>query len=281
MRPLPAVAPNRAVVLAVTSGKGGVGKTHLAVNVSIALTRLGYRVAIVDADFGLGNVDVMLGLTPEAHVGHLLTGEKTLADVLVEGPRGLSVLPAGSGVQPLTALTPAQKERLSLAIDEARTAFDFLILDTASGIADHVMDLLRLVEHVLLVTSLDPASLVDAYAVAKVLWNGGSTHEIGLVVNGVRDGIDGRLAFKQLDLAAARFLGRHLQYLGYIPEDDAVREAILVQRPIVEHLPHSPASRSLRLLAARLAALGTGPQGLRAVSGGAFVSSSPEVPQCA
>jgi flagellar biosynthesis protein FlhG len=271
----------RASVLAVTSGKGGVGKTNLAVNVSMALTRLGHRVAVIDADFGLGNVDVMLGLTPEHHLGHVLAGEKSLTDVLVEGPRGLTVLPAGSGVQPLTSLTAAQRQRLTATLEQARTMFDYLVVDTASGISDNVIDTLKLAEHVLLVTSLDPAALVDAYALAKVLWKESAEAEIGLVVNGVRDGVEARLAFRQLDLAAARFLGQHLQYFGFIPEDPAVRESLLIQRPIVDHLPQAPASRCFRMLAAKLATLGSGPRGLR-LAGGAFPAAhSVEVSQCA
>src|SRR4029079_8057606 len=133
------------------------------------------------------NIDVMLGLTPNAHVGHILSGEKTLGDVLMEGPRGLSGVPAGSGLQPLTALTTEQRERLTAAVEQARASFDFLVLDTATGISDNVIETLKLAEHVLLMTSLDPAALVDAYALAKVLWQASSTAEIGLVVNGVRD----------------------------------------------------------------------------------------------
>jgi len=281
MTPQSTSTQKRATVLAVTSGKGGVGKTNLAINVSVALARLGHRVAIVDADFGLGNIDVMLGLTPNAHVGHILSGEKSLPDVMMEGPRGLTVVPAGSGLQPLTALTMPQRERLTLALEQARASFDFLVLDTATGISDNVIETLKLAEHVLLMTSLDPAALVDAYALAKVLWQASSTAEIGLVVNGVRDGMEGRLAFRQIDLAAARFLGHHLHYFGFIPDDPAVRESMLIQRPIVDHLPQSPASRCFRLLATRLATLSAGPGGLRLLGGAGSTGVAIGVEQCA
>jgi flagellar biosynthesis protein FlhG len=269
----------QAVVIGVTSGKGGVGKTNLSINLAVALTRLGHRVAIVDADFGLGNVDVMLGLTPEVHVAHILSGEKRLPDVLIDGPCGLQVLPAGSGVQPLTALNEPQRERLAAAIEQARASFDFVILDTGAGISDNVVETLKLSQHVLLVTSLDPAALVDAYALAKVLWKATATARIGLVVNGVRDGVEGRLAFRQIDMAAERFLGQRLTYLGFIPEDPSVREATTLQRPVVEYLPQAAASRCFRLLAARVSSLSAGPGGLRLVpEPGASIS--PEVPQC-
>lgn len=271
----------RGMVLAVTSGKGGVGKTNLAINVSVALSALGHRVALVDADFGLGNVDVMLGLAPSAHIGHILAGEKTLAEVLIEGPRGVRVLPAGSGLRPLTALNLAQRECFRDVLEQARSSFDFLVVDTASGISDNVVATLALAGHVLLMTSLEPAALVDAYALAKVLWKAVPEAAIGLVVNGARDGVEGRLAFRQIDLAAARFLGHHLQYLGFIPDDPFVREAMLNQRPIVDHLPQAPASRCFRLLAARLATLNSGPGGLRLVPPPGSQPSAPEAWQCA
>lgn len=271
----------RALVLAVTSGKGGVGKTSLAINVSISLARLGHRVALVDGDFGLGNVDVMLGLTPKAHVGHILTGDRTLTDVLLEGPRGVQVLPAGSGIPPLARLGKSHRDRFSAAIDEARAEFDFIVLDTASGISDNVIEMLTLAHYVLLVTSMDPAALVDGYALAKVLWSGSAHSDIGLVVNKVGDSAEGRLAHRQLDRASARFLGQHLRYFGHIPSDPAVIDALVHQAALVEHLPHAPASRGFRLLASRLATLTTGPGGVRLLPAAGEAGGFTEVSQCA
>jgi len=273
-------AERQGIVLAVTSGKGGVGKTNLSINLAVGLTQLGHRVAVFDADYGLGNVDVMLGLTPEIHVAHLLSGERQLTEVLVEGPGGVCVLPAGSGVQPLTALDDEQRGRLGAAIAQARLLFDYVIVDTAAGISDNVLEMLTLAEQVLLVTSLDPAALVDAYAVAKVLWKASDTAWIGLIVNGVRDGVEGRLAFRQIDLAAERFLGRRLVYLGFIPADPSVREATTLQRPVVEHMPQAPASRNFRLLATRVSSMSAGPGGIRLVPA-AGTGASSEVQQCA
>ena len=253
----------QATVIAVTSGKGGVGKTNVAINLAAGLSRLGHRVALIDGDFSLGSVDVMLGLTPEAHVGHLLSGERTVAEVLVDGPCGINVLAAASGVPPLTTLGAEQRARLDAALAEARETHDFLVIDTAPGIGDHVLGLLTLAQHVLLVTSTDPTAMVDAYAVAKVLWQTVPRAEISLVANGVRDGAEGRLAFSQIDRAAVRFLGHHLRYLGFVPDDPAVRDAVLRQRALLDHVPHAPASRSLRLLANRIATLNSGVGGLR------------------
>jgi len=252
-----------ATVIAVTGGKGGVGKTNVAINLAAGLSRLDHRVALIDGDFGLGSVDVMLGLTSQAHIGHVLTGERTLDEVLLDGPCGLRVLSAGSGVQRLTALTAEQRGRLDALLAEARATHDFLVIDTAPGIGDHVVTLLTAAQHVLLVTSTDPAAMVDAYAVAKVLWQTAPAAEISLVANGVRNDAEGRLAFRQIDRAAVRFLGHHLRYLGHVPDDPAVREAIVQQRALVEHVPQAPASRSLRLMATRLATLNAQPGGLR------------------
>jgi flagellar biosynthesis protein FlhG len=271
----------QATVIAVTSGKGGVGKTHVAINVSVALARLGRRVALIDGDFGLGNADVMLGLTPTLHVGHVLTGERTLPEAMVEGPRGLRVLPAGSGIPALTALSADHRARFDAVLAEARRDFEFVVLDTAPGIGDNVVGLLKQAAHVLLVTSLDPAAMVDAYALAKVLWKSAPAAEIGLVANSVRNGTEGRLAFKQIDRAAARFLGHHLRYLGFVPEDPGVREAVVLQRAVVDHLPQTPASRSLRLLATRLASLGCGPGGVRLIPKAGAIPGGAEVPLCA
>jgi flagellar biosynthesis protein FlhG len=270
-----------ATVIAITSGKGGVGKTNVAVNLAVALARLGHRVGILDADFGLGNVDVMLGLTPEAHVGHLLAGEKSLADIILEGPLGVQIIPASSGLQSLTALTPAQRGRLNQALDFLRKDLEFLLIDTASGISDNVIQMLMLATRIAVVTSLEPAAVVDAYATAKILSAHAPEKEIGVVVNGVRDGDEAALAYKQLDTAAVRFLGRGLRYYGFIAADPAVRDAVVVQRAIVDHLPQSPASRCFRILASRIAGLGPAPGGLRLAATNTEAIQPIEVPQCA
>jgi flagellar biosynthesis protein FlhG len=273
--------PDGATVIAVTSGKGGVGKTNVVVNLAVALARLGHRVGILDADFGLGNVDVLLGLTPDAHVGHLLAGEKRLADIVLQGPLGVRIVPASSGLQSLTALTSGQRVRLNEALDTLRADLDFLLIDTASGISENVMEMLQLAARVVVVTSLEPCAVVDAYATTKVLASRAPDKEIGVVVNAVRDGDEAALAFKQLDTAAGRFLGRRLRYYGFIAADPAVREAVVVQRAIVDHLPQAPASRCYRILASRIAGLGPATGGLRLAVGAAAPTQPAEVTLCA
>jgi flagellar biosynthesis protein FlhG len=266
-------------IIAVTSGKGGVGKTNVVVNVAVALARRGDRVGVLDADLSLGNVDVLLGLTPEGHIGHLLTGEHTLDEITLEGPRGIRIIPASSGLQSLSAMTAAQQRTLIAAIDRLRPTLDFLFIDTAAGISDNVLGMLSFADRIMLVTSLEPSAVVDAYATAKIITGSDRTKEIGVVVNNVRDGEEASLAFRQLDIAAERFLGRNLRYYGFVTDDASVREAVLVQRPIVEHIPQASASRCFRILASRLS--GLGPAGGNGPRPAAAADDAPEVSQCA
>jgi flagellar biosynthesis protein FlhG len=251
----------------VTSGKGGVGKTSLSINLAVAMARLGHEVGLLDADFGLGNIDVMLGLTPESHLGAVLDGTRLVRDVMVEGPEGVRVIPAGSGVRAMTALDRRQWARLVAALDEAGTDLDFLLIDTASGVTDNVLDVVGLADYALVVTSYDPAAVVDAYAVIKLLTAVDREKPIGVVVNGARDAEEGGLVFRQIALAAERFLSRSIRYDGYVPEDRAVKDATFAQMPVVGNGGNGteaagPASRCIRRLACRLVAArptGAGP----------------------
>lgn len=271
------------VRIAVTSGKGGVGKTNVAINLAVSLARLRHRVAILDADFGLGNVDVLLGLAPLAHIGHVLAGEKHISEILVAGPRDVQLIPASSGMAQLTALTSGQWELIGDALDEIAADFDYVIIDTAAGISGNVVDAVRIASQVIVVTSLEPTAVVDAYAVIKLLSPTDPTQEIGVVVNNAHDASEAQLVFAQLEVAASRFLNRRLTYFGFIAQDPSVRDAVLAQRPIVDHLPQSAASRCFRILASRLAGLVPHQgSGLRLVAPLECASpSSPEAPECA
>lgn len=249
----------RGAILAITSGKGGVGKTSLTVNVAASLARSGHRVGVLDADLGLGNVDVMLGLTPGSHLGDVLAGEKTLAEVTVNTSDGVRVIPAGSGIRALTTLSLPQRQRLNEVVDEASAELDFLLVDTAPGVSDNVIDLAGLSDRVMVVTSYEPTAIVDAYAVIKLLMTADPDREVGVVVNAARDADQGELVFRQLSAAATRFLGVRLRYYGFIIRDTAVGESVLEQRPVVSRLPDAPASRCFRRLALRVANWGRRP----------------------
>lgn len=270
--------------VAVTSGKGGVGKTNVAVNLAVGLARLRHRVALLDADFGLGNVDLLLGLAPQRHLGHVLAGECEIAEVLVDGPEGVRIVPATSGLRELSALTAVQWQRLSAAIDALSQSTDFLIIDTAAGISANVIDMLTTSDRVAVVTSPEPTAIVDAYAMVKVLTALDRAQEVGIVVNGVADAAEADSVFAQLDKAASQFLERSLRYYGFVPHDPAVRTAVLVQRPVIEDSPHAPASRCFRMLASRVAGFSAGGGGLRLMrlrSAPAPASEETEAPQCA
>lgn len=243
----------RATRIAVTSGKGGVGKTSLTINLAVAMARLGHRVGILDGDFALGNIDVMLGLTPEQHLGAVLDGLKHVNEVILEGPSGVRIIPAGSGVRALTVLDDERWQRLVGAIDDAGRDLDFLFFDTATGIADNVLDLIRLADYALVVTSYDPAAVVDAYAVIKLISAADAAKPIGVVVNSARDPEEGGLVFRQISLAADRFLGRSIRYDGHVLEDRMVKESVFAQRPLMLSSDASgPATGCIRRVASRL-----------------------------
>jgi flagellar biosynthesis protein FlhG len=273
------------VTLAVTSGKGGVGKTNVVVNLAVALARLRNRVAILDADFGLGNVDVLLGLTPPSHLGHLLVGDQDIEDIVVEGPQGVRIVPASSGLRELTALSPRQWERLHHGLQQLAQTVDFLLVDTGAGISNNVIDVLDGADRVMVVTSLEPTSVVDAYAMVKILTSANPAKEVGLLVNGARDQAEADLVFRQLDIAATRFLHRRLQAYGWVPSDPAVRDAVLLQRPVVIHAPNAPASQSFRRLANRIGTMAPlGGPGLRLIlraDPARATRTGLEAPQCA
>jgi flagellar biosynthesis protein FlhG len=272
-----------ASVVAIASGKGGVGKTNVAVNLSVALARFGHRVGLIDADFGLGNVDVLLGLASQKHVGHLFSGDASLEDLLVSGPGGVRILPASSGLRELTSLSVAHRAILADAFERLRKSVDFLLIDTASGIADSVVDTILLANRVIVVTSVEPAAIVDAYATVKVLSAASPATEIGIVVNNVRSAEEASLAYKQLDVAANRFLNRSLKFYGLVSEDAQLRESVLIQRAVVEHRPQADASRCFRMLAARVAGLAPVAAGTPRALGSGHERSFQvaEVPQCA
>lgn len=277
----------RGAILAITSGKGGVGKTSLTVNVAASLARSGHRVGILDADFGLGNVDVMLGLTPGAHLGDVLGGEKTLSEVTVQGPEGISVIPTGNGIRALTMLNSPQWQRLADVVDEASRDLDFLLLDTAPGVSDNVIALAAMADRVVVVTSYEPTAIVDAYAVIKLLTSASPDRELGVVVNAVRDADQAELVFRQLSAAATRFLGVKLRYYGFVIRDATVGDAVLEQRAVVARTPDAPASRCFRRLALRVANWTRRPLPTRAVVPAPMTPFSPEdfarleAPRCA
>ena len=276
-----------AVSIAVTSGKGGVGKTSVATNLAIAIARLARRVALVDGDFALGNIDVRLGLQPAAHLGDVLAGVCSIDGVMVPGPYGVDIVPAASGDRGLCHLNTAQWARLSDALADAARGRDFVIVDTATGVGDTVIDLIGLTDYALVDTSHEPAALVDAYAIVKLLTAADRTREIGIVVNKVRDAAEADVVFRQISSAAGRFLGRTLRYDGFVVDDPEIRIAAIGQMPVAAGAFDGPGCRCFRRLASRLAGAQPGPPrpglspAIWSVSATEASATCPEAPRCA
>ena len=238
------------IVFSVTSGKGGVGKTNMSVNLALALSRMGKRVTLVDADLGLANVDVLLGLTPQKNLFHLFHEGVALRDILYPTPYGFNILPASTGVSEMLSLTTGQKLELLEAVDELEDELDFLIVDTGAGISDNVLYFNLATQERLIVLTPEPTSLTDAYALIKVLKHTHGVEHFKVCVNMAKDQKNARDMFMRLYLACDHFLsGVSLDLVGMVPKDDAVRRAVRRQMPFLESDPDSPPSRAIRELA--------------------------------
>jgi flagellar biosynthesis protein FlhG len=240
-------------VVTVTSGKGGVGKTNVVANLAVGLSRLGKRVLVLDADLGLGNIDVLLGLVPRYTLEDVLGGSRHLSDIVIQGPAGIQVLPAGSGLPQLTSLTDSQQLILQSELEDVAGTVDVLLIDTGAGISPNVTYFASAAQETVVVISSEPTSLTDAYALMKVLCRQHREHRFNILVNMVRSQREAVQAFRKLDVAAERFLNVSLTYLGFIPLDDYVPMAVMEQRAVAERFPCSPASRAFAELAKKIA----------------------------
>lgn len=243
----------RGVTIAVTSGKGGVGKTTLTVNLAIALARLDARVGILDADFGLGNVDVMLGLSPDVHLGSVLAGEKALGEIEKRAAWGVRVFPAGTGIKGMAALPNDHWARVQAGIDQLGPTFDYLLVDTGPGIGETALMVADATDKAIVVTTCEPTALVDAYAMTKLLIGATPGREVGLVVNMAPDADQARQVARKLGTAVQQFLGGTIRYYGHVERDPRVAESVQSQRPLMAQLVESPATRAYRRLARRIA----------------------------
>jgi len=237
-------------VICVTSGKGGVGKTNIVVNLAYSLTQLGKKVVVLDADLNLANVDVLLGLTPRHNLHHVFLGEKTLKEILVKGPGGISILPASSGILELSDLTEEQKLYFLAEMSELGEEIDILLIDTAAGINKNVIYFTLAAEERVIVLTPEPTSLTDAYAMIKVLSSRHDVKKFRILVNSAHSEKEALAVFRQLTLVADRFLETlSLDYLGHIPFDKKLPQAVRAQRLVTELSPHCPASSMFHKLA--------------------------------
>jgi flagellar biosynthesis protein FlhG len=238
--------------IAITSGKGGVGKTNVVVNLGVALARMKMKVAILDADYGLGNIDILLGIEPERDISDLLKDTATLEEILISKDE-LLIIPACSGVQSLTNLSEYQEILLYKELKKLEKMVELLMIDTAAGISDNVISLLLAADEVYLVVSPENTSIVDAYAVVKVITELDAFKSISVIANMVEDEDEGSEVFLKISRALKKFLNKDLNYLGYIQKDEHVVEAIKYQKAVVEKFPTSPVAQNYLKVAQAIA----------------------------
>lgn len=239
-------------VISVTSGKGGVGKSNVVSNLAIALSAQGKKVLLIDADLGLGNLDVLLGLSPVYNLNHVLNGEKNIAEILIDGPAGIKIIPAGSGVQEFTSLGQHEKLRLLDELDMLEEQFDILIVDTEAGISENVTYFTVAAQEIIVVVTPEPTSITDVYALIKLLATRYSEHHFKVLVNMAKDSEDALEVFRKLANVAGRFLDISLDYLGCVVKDEKVVEAVKRQKAVTELFPESEAATCFATLAKRV-----------------------------
>jgi flagellar biosynthesis protein FlhG len=239
-------------VMSVTSGKGGVGKTAVVSNVAVALAKRGKKVLIIDADLGLANIDVVLGLAPQFNLNHFFNGEKSLAEVMIEGPHGVKILPAGSGVQKFTQLDGQLKMRLIDSLDALEEQFDVVLIDTEAGISDNVTYFNVAAQDILVVTTPEPTAITDAYALMKLLSTQYHQKRFLLTVNSVRGADEGLDVFEKLTMVSGRYLDISLDYLGCIPFDRKMHDSVRKQQVMVDLFPDHKVAKAFVALAENL-----------------------------
>lgn len=255
----PAVVPKdpplplkRASVIAITSGKGGVGKTNIAVNLAITLASAGKKVVLLDADLGLANADVLCNIDLPANLSHVIARRKDLNEVLVEAPGGFKLIGGASGLARMADLTDADRQRLVDAMAELEQQADVILIDTGAGISPNVLAFTRAADHVLIVTTPEPTAITDAYAVVKVISRDNADRRISLLVNQCRNSNEARIVHERIAKVARQFLSVSVFDAGFVPADEQVSMAVRKRTPFVLNAPRCPASHALGQLAMRL-----------------------------
>jgi flagellar biosynthesis protein FlhG len=242
-------------VLAVTGGKGGVGKTNIAINLAVALADLKRKVMLLDADFGLSNIDVMLGMRAKKNLFHVLKNECGIEDIVLNGPQGIQIIPAASGIKEMANLSAREHMGIIDSISQFNPSLDYFIIDTAPGISENVSLFTQLANNIIIVVCDEPASMADAYALIKVLSKKGVKQKFQIITNMVESSAHGQRLFAQLEKVSNHFLEASLEYCGYIPNDNFVKKAIKKQQSVLEAYPTSRSSLGFIRLARHISSL--------------------------
>jgi len=243
----PETAPPR--VIAISSGKGGVGKSTIAVNLGISLAKTGARVCLLDADTGLANINILLGVTPQYSLEHVLSGARTVEEVMVDAPLGLKLIPGANGISECVSLQPRQQLRLTRELARIESDFDFILIDTAAGIAQTTLDFVYSAQYTLIVITPEPTSLTDAYSLIKLLNRRRRRIHYLVVVNICANGNEAKEVFNRFSAAVKKYIGVELQFLGYVLRDESLRAAVTLQNPVALFPDTDPSCRSFVRLA--------------------------------
>lgn len=239
-------------VITVTSGKGGVGKSNFTVNLGIALCELGQKVIILDADLGLANIDVILGISPAYNLAHVMAGEQTIKEILCEGPKGVKIIPGGSGMHELANLKDWQLEHFLAKLSQLEGDADILLIDTGAGLSRSVLSFALAADEIIVITTPEPTALTDAYGLIKTIRQQRYQGKVNLVVNRVFSSAEANVAYNKLKIVVNRFLKYSLDFLGYINEDPKVAQAVREQQPFALAFPHTQATHDIYLMAAKI-----------------------------
>jgi flagellar biosynthesis protein FlhG len=234
--------PKSLRVISITGGKGGIGKTTISVNLAIAFAMAKKKVLLFDADLGLANVDIRLGLNPEKNLQHFINGECSLNDICIKGPHNIQIIPSASGIQQMVEISRIESLELIRAFSTLTTAVDVMLIDMAPGISHQAMDFTHAAQDILIVICNDPASLMDSYAIIKILHQTYGRGRFGVIVNKVADMQEGYDVFSKFQQAIAKFIHVSMQYIGHVPEDDYIGIAAREGVAVVEKFPHSHAA---------------------------------------
>lgn len=248
----PTIMKKKARVITVTSGKGGVGKTNFSINMALLLSELGNKVIIIDADFGLANVDVIFGIMPEFTLLDVIKDNKDISDILVQGPNDIKFISGGSGVEELIKLEKWQLDKFMEKMGQLDEMADIIIVDTGAGLSDNVLSFVMAADEIIVVTTPEPTSITDAYALIKMVSKMDKSKSLRIVVNRAEDGSEATQILKKLTLASEKFLSFKIEALGFILNDDTVTKAVKQQQPFILSYPKCSASKHIKEITNKL-----------------------------